>query len=158
MAAQPAPQAGQPAKPPSLIGKRAPAFTVATLDGKPVQLADYPGKAILVNFWATWCPNCKVEMPWLAQLREKYAGQGFEVLGILTNNATPEKIERIKTKYDIQYPILMCNHATAQAYGGLPELPASFFIDRHGKIVAEMGSADSQDEIEQNIRKALGRR
>lgn len=144
------------AKPhPPAVGTTAPAFRVATLDGKPVSLAEFRGKAVLVNFWATWCGNCKVEMPWIAGIREKYANQGFEVLGILTDNATPEKVERLTKQYGVKYPILMCNHATAQAYGGLPSLPESFFIDRHGKIVAVMDGADSAQEIEANLRKAL---
>lgn len=138
-----------------LIGEPAPAFTVQSLDGRAVSLADYRGKAVLVNFWATWCGNCKLEMPWLAALREQYAPQGFEVLGILTNNALPEKIAAITQKYGVKYPILWCNHKTAQAYGGLPELPESFFIDRRGKVVAEMTGADSKATIEADIRKAL---
>jgi thiol-disulfide isomerase/thioredoxin len=114
------------------------------------------GKALIVNFWATWCGNCKVEMPWLAELREKYASQGLEVLGIVTDDAPTEKIESLAQKYGVKYPILGCNHAAAQAYGGLPYLPESFFIDRHGRIVAEMDGADSKEEIERDIRKTLG--
>lgn len=57
-----------------LLGKLAPDFTVSAFDGKQISLRTYRGKVVLVNFWATWCGNCKVEMPWLAQLREKYAG------------------------------------------------------------------------------------
>ena len=150
-------QAASPVKAISLIGKPAPEFVVNSLDGKGVSLGDYKGRAVLVNFWATWCTNCKVEMPWLAQLREKYATKGFEVLGIVTDGAGDKKIRQLTAKYAVQYPILRCNHATAQAYGGLPELPASFFIDRHGKIVAEMDGADSRHEIEANIEKALRR-
>lgn len=140
-----------------LLGKPAPTFVVTTLDGKEVSLSDYKGKAVIVNFWATWCGNCKVEMPWLAQLREKYASQGVEVLGILTNNVSSTKIAAITQKYGVKYPILMCNHKTAQAYGGLPELPVSFFIDRRGIVVAEMDGADSEQQIEANIHKALER-
>ena len=139
------------------LGKPVPPFTVATLDGKEASLSDYKGKTLIVNFWATWCGNCKVEMPWLAQLREKYASQGFEVLGIVTDNASPAKITALAQKYGVQYPLLMCNHKTAQAYGGLPELPVSFFIDRRGIVVAEMDGADSEQQIEANIRKALER-
>jgi cytochrome c biogenesis protein CcmG/thiol:disulfide interchange protein DsbE len=139
------------------VGRSAPEFTVLTLDGRKVALSDYKGKALVVNFWATWCGNCRVEMPWLAQLREKYASQDFEVVGILTNNASRDKVTAITQKYGVKYPILMCNHATAQSYGGLPDLPESFFIDRHGKIVAEMDGADSKELIEANIRKALER-
>jgi thiol-disulfide isomerase/thioredoxin len=138
-----------------LIGRRAPDFVVSTLDGRRVAIRSYRGKAVLVNFWATWCGNCRLEMPWLARLREKYAAQGFEVLGIVTDDAPFAKITSIAQKYGVKYPILGCNHATAQAYGGLPDLPESFFIDRQGRIVAETEGADSQEQIEANIQKAL---
>jgi thiol-disulfide isomerase/thioredoxin len=154
--AQAAPTA-RPVNAKTLTGKAAPGIVVSTLDGKQVSLADYKGKALIVNFWATWCGNCKLEMPWLAQLREKYAAQGFEVLGIVTDNAPIEKIEALARESGVKYPVLVCNHATAQAYGGLPDLPESFFIDRPGRIVAEMDGADSKEQIEANIRKALRR-
>ncbi len=93
---------------------------MTTLDGKQVSLTDYRGKAVLVNFWATWCGNCKLEMPWLAQLREQYKARGFEVLGIVTDGATNDKITQIADRDGVSYPILRCNHKTAQAYGGLP--------------------------------------
>lgn len=141
-----------------LLGKMAPPLTVQSLDGKPVSLASYRGKAVLVNFWATWCGNCKVEMPWLAQLRDRYSRQGFEVLGIVTDGADSYKVQQIANRYGVKYPILLCNHKTAQAYGGLPDLPESFFVNRQGKVVAEMDGADSKEEIERNIRKALGMR
>jgi peroxiredoxin len=147
----------EPVKEASLIGKPAPAFSVTARERKSVSLADYHGRAVLMNFWATWCGNCKVEMPWLAQLREKYAAQGFEVLGIVTDNPPDAKIVSITQRYRVKYPILGCNHATAQAYGGLPDLPESFFIDRRGIVVAEMSSADSKEMIEANIRRALVR-
>ncbi len=134
----------------------APDFRLQKLDGGDVSLTQYRGKVVLVNFWATWCGACRLEMPWLAQLREKYAVQGFEVLGIVTDNAPLSKIAVLTQKYGVGYPILMCNHKAAQAYGGLFELPESFFINRRGIIVAEMNGADSEQEIETNIRKLLG--
>src|SRR5271154_6875184 len=67
---------------PKLTGKPAPAFTLVTLDGKKVSLSDYKGKSVLVNFWATWCAPCKIEMPWLVALRNQYSPQGFEILGV----------------------------------------------------------------------------
>jgi|SRR5581483_930251 len=144
-------------RPPS-VGAAAPDFTVASLDDNSVSLSDFRGRAVLINFWATWCGNCKIEMPWLAYLREKYKSQGFEVLGIVSDDVPRAKITALSQKYGIHYPILACNHATAQAYGGLPDLPESFFIDRHGKIVAEITGADSEREIEANIRRTLGSR
>ncbi len=73
-----------------LRGKAAPGFTLKDLDGKKVSLADYKGRAVLVNFWATWCAPCKIEMPWFEELRKQYAAQGFEVLG-LTDDADAGK-------------------------------------------------------------------
>lgn len=140
----------------SLLGKPAPHFVVTTLDGKEVSLADYKGKALLVNFWATWCAACKLEMPWLAELREKYAGQGFEIIGIVTDGATEEKVRQIAAKYGVEYRIARCNHKTAQAYGGLPYLPESFYIDKHGKVILTSADSGSKDEIEANIRRLLG--
>ncbi len=139
-----------------LLGKLAPAFIVMTLDGKEVSLADYKGKALIVNFWATWCGACKLEMPWLAQLREQYAPQGLEIVGIVTDGATEEKVRQIADKYGVKYPILKCNHKTAQAYGGLPYLPESFYIDKEGRVIVASADAGSKDEIEANIRKLLG--
>ena len=141
---------------PNLVGKAAPPFTVMTLDGTPVSLADYKGKALLVNFWATWCAACKLEMPWLAQLRQKYVSHGFEIIGIVTDGATEEKVRQIVAKYGVEYRIARCNHKTAQAYGGLPYLPESFYIDKHGKIILAADAPDSKEEIEVNIRKLLG--
>ena len=128
---------------------------MTTLDGKIISAADYKGKVLIVNFWATWCGACKLEMPWLAQLREQYAPRGFEVLGIVTDGASDKRIKQVTERYGVKYPILHCNHAAAQAYGGLDELPASFFIDRRGKVVAEMAGADSKQEIEAEIQKTL---
>ena len=140
---------------PNLVGKPAPNFVVKALDGKEISLRDYRGRALVVNFWATWCGACKLEMPWLAQLREQYANRGFEVLGIVTDDAAPQTVATVTRKYGVKYPILECNHKTAQAYGGLSYLPASFFVDRKGKIIAEMADAESKQELEVEIRKAL---
>ena len=80
----PDPAGGMPQYISPLMGKPAPEFTLEDLSGKKVSLASYKGKAVLINFWATWCAPCKIETPWLIELRNKYAAQGFEVLGIST--------------------------------------------------------------------------
>ena len=140
----------------ALMHKPAPGFVVMTLDGKEVSLSEFKGKALIVNFWATWCGACKLEMPWLAQLREQYASRGFEIVGVVTDGATEDKVRQIADKYGVKYPITRCNHKTAQAYGGLPYLPESFYIDKHGKVVLAATDASSKDEIEANIRTLLG--
>ncbi|WP_158790837.1 TlpA disulfide reductase family protein [Granulicella sp. L60] len=138
------------------VGKSAPAFSVVTLDGKEVSLSNYRGKALIVNFWATWCGACKLEMPWLAQLRDEYANRGFEVVSIVTDGASEEAVRRIADKYGVKYTVARCNHKTAQAYGGLPYLPESFYIGRDGKVILASADAGSKEEIEANIRRLLG--
>jgi len=152
-----------------LKGKPAPAFALEDLSGKKVTLASYKGKAVLINFWATWCAPCKIETPWLIELRNQYAAQGFEVLGISTEGddlADNDKAGWAKEKADIQksaqqmhipYPVLINGDSLSAAYGGLDAMPTSFFVDRKGTVVASQLGLTSKDDIEGNIRKALGK-
>ena len=95
-------------KQPKMQGKQAPDFTLETLDGKKVSLSDYKGRPVLVNFWATWCGPCKVEMPWFEEFRKQYAAQGFEILGLADDvDAGKEKIAKVAEKTGVTYPILM---------------------------------------------------
>lgn len=139
-----------------LRGKTAPGFTLKDLDGKKVSLADYKGRPVLVNFWATWCAPCKVEMPWFEELRKQYAAQGFEILG-LTDDADAGKdvIAKVAKKTGVTYPILLTDGKVQTAYGGLDYLPMSFYVDRNGTIVEVTAGLGSKDEIEANIKKTI---
>ncbi len=102
-----------------LVGKKAPNFTLVTLEGKKVSLADYKGRPVLVNFWATWCAPCKLEMPWFEAFREQYKGQGFEILGINEDpDAGKDKIAATAKKTGVSYPILLRDEKVSPAYGG----------------------------------------
>ena len=140
-----------------LRGKPAPAFALVDLEGKHVSLADFKGRPVLVNFWATWCAPCKLEMPWFEEFRKQYAGQGFEILGI---NQDPESgketIAKTAKKFGVSYPILLSDEKVAAAYGGVDYLPMSFYVDRTGKVVEETAGLGSKDEIEANIKKLIG--
>ncbi len=150
-----------------LIGKPAPQFSLQDLHGNKVSLADYKGKAVLINFWATWCGPCKVETPWLVDLRNQYAGKGFEILGISAegDDLAPNDKEgwaRDKTaiadfvqRMHMPYPVLIDGDSLSKPYGGLDAMPTSFFVDRSGKIVAATMGITSKDDIEANIQKAL---
>ena len=160
------PAGGPPQYASPLMGKPAPEFSLEDLSGKKVSLAGYNGKALAINFWATWCAPCKIETPWLIDLRNQYAAQGFEVLGISTDDidrGDPEKlsvekkeIARFVQQMHMPYPVLIDGDTLSQPYGGLDELPTSFFVDRSGTVVAAQLGLTSKDEIEANIRKALG--
>ena len=140
---------------PDLRGKAAPAFTLKTVDGKTVSLSDYKGKAVLLNFWATWCGPCKLEMPWLIELQKKYAAQGFTVLGISEDDGSPKNVSDFAQKMGVDYPVLMANDKVSTSYGGIDYLPTSYYIGRDGKVVAEIGGLIPKEQIEANIRKIL---
>jgi thiol-disulfide isomerase/thioredoxin len=151
-----------------LVSKPAPDFTLEDLHGAKVSLSSYKGKAVLVNFWATWCGPCKLETPWIIELRNQYAAQGFEVLGISTEgeDLTPDDkagldqqrkaVAKFAGDMKVPYPMLINGDSLAKAYGGLDAMPTSFYVDRNGTIVAAQMGITSKDEMEANIKKALG--
>ena len=142
---------------PVMRGKQAPAFVLTSLDGKKVSLADYKGRPVLVNFWATWCGPCKVEMPWFEEFRKQYAAQGFEVLGLADDaDAGKDAIAKVAQKSGVTYPILLTDGKVQTAYGGMDVLPMSFYVDRNGVVVEQTAGLGSKEQIEANIRKIVG--
>jgi thiol-disulfide isomerase/thioredoxin len=141
---------------PKMLGKPAPAFTLATLDGKKVSLSDYKGRPVLVNFWGTWCGPCKIEMPWFEEFHKQYAAQGFEILGLTDDvDAGKDAIAKVVQKTGVTYPILLTDGKVQEAFGGLDYLPVSFYIDRNGIIVEETAGLGGKDEIEAHIKKVI---
>jgi thiol-disulfide isomerase/thioredoxin len=148
-----------------LRGKPAPTFILEDLSGKKVSLANYKGRPLVINFWATWCVPCRIETPWLIELRNQYAAQGLEVLGISMDESEggapsglreeKQEVARFVQKTRIPYPVLIDGDSISRPYGGVDELPTSFFVNRHGTVVAAQLGVTSKDEIEGNIRKAL---
>jgi len=143
-----------------LRGKQAANFTLASNTGKQISLADFKGKPVLLNFWATWCTPCKVEMPWFEEFQKKYAAQGLEVIGINEDEdaKTPEiqaQIKKVLENTGVHYTILMSDSKVSELYGGLDVLPATFFIDRNGKIVAQAIGLAPKEEAEANIQKIV---
>ncbi len=151
-----------------LLGKPAPAFTLQDLSGNKVSLSSYKGKALLINFWATWCGPCKLETPWIVELRNQYAPQGFEVLGIDSENdnlAADDTAGLAKDKAAVadfvrlehmSYPVLLDGDSLTKPYGDFDAMPASFYVDRNGKVIAAQMGISSKDDMEAKIRTALG--
>jgi len=149
-----------------LQGKPAPPFTLEDLSGKKVSLADFKGRALAINFWATWCAPCKVETPWLIDLRSQYAAQGFEVLGISADDIDrkdprklsdeKQEIARFVHKMQMPYPVLIDGDSISEPYGGLDALPTTFFLNRNGAVVAAQMGMTTKNDLERNIKKALG--
>jgi len=141
----------------ALIMKASPApdFTLESLDGKNLRLSDLRGKAVLLNFWATWCGPCKIETPWLVELQNQYGAQGLQVIGVAMDDSGKDDIAKFAKDMGVNYPVLLGKEAVGDAYGGVPALPESFFIGRDGKIVDKIIGLKGKGEIEDSIKKAL---
>ena len=142
----------------------APELTLKDLSGKDLSLAQYKGKVVLVNFWATWCEPCQVEIPWLIEMQQKYAARGFTVLGIAMDEegasiVTPwvqkERFDVNGSKSQMNYPIVIGDDAAADKFGGLLGYPTSVLISRDGKVVKRITGIISYDEISKSIESQL---
>ncbi len=133
----------------------APDFSLESLDGKTIRLSDLRGKAVLLNFWATWCGPCKIEMPWFVDFQNQYGTQGLQIVGVAMDDASKEDIAKFAKDMGVNYPILLGKEAVGDEYGGVPALPETFLITRDGKIVDKIVGLRGKAEIEDSIKKAL---
>ena len=136
----------------------APDFSLEALDGKTMRLSDLRGKAVLLNFWATWCGPCKIEMPWFVELQKHYGSQGLQIVGVAMDDASKEEIGKFAQDMGVNYPILIGKESVGDQYGGVPALPETFLIGRDGKIVDKILGLRGKAEIEDAVRKALDTR
>jgi peroxiredoxin len=131
----------------------APDFELKTLEGKTVHLRDYRGKAVLLNFWATWCVPCKEEMPWLVAFQKQYGPKGFVVLGIAMDESV-DPMRKFAQKMELNYPVLIGNKRIADQYY-VKGLPVSIFIDRNGRITDQVPGGATRSFLENEIQLAL---
>lgn len=140
----------------NLRGHEAPAFTLTDTAGQKVSLADFKGHPVVVNFWASWCGPCKLEMPWFQEFSQKYKPQGLEILGLSQDDgASREDVSSAAKKIGVTYPILMPDEAVAKKYGGVDYLPETFYIARDGKVVDVTAGAPSKDQMQALIEKTI---
>jgi thiol-disulfide isomerase/thioredoxin len=144
--------------------KPAPAVTFKNLDGADVTLAQYKGTVVLVNFWATWCDPCYIEIPWLIEMQQKYAAKGFTILGVSMDEEGKSAVvpflakERFNVdgqKLPMNYPIVIGNDDVADKFGGLLGYPTTFLISKDGKIVKKVQGLISYEELTKAIESQL---
>src|SRR5689334_11535531 len=131
--------------------KQAPEFTLKDADGKTVRLSDYKGKVVLLDFWATWCGPCKIEIPWLKEFQRKFRDRGFEIIGVSMDDEGWQVVKPFVAELGINYRVVIGDDAIAQLYGGVEALPTTFVIDREGKIAAVHVGLTGKGEIEHGI-------
>jgi thiol-disulfide isomerase/thioredoxin len=112
----------------------APAFTAADLDGRSLSSASYRGKVVLINFWATWCPPCRAEIPDLIALQEKYRDR-LQIIGISEDEAAPEVVKRFVVDHKMNYPVVMTSPEIEKLFPGIGALPTSYLVDRDARVV-----------------------
>lgn len=132
--------------------KPAPEFALKDADGKTVHLADYKGKVVLLDFWATWCAPCKIEIPWFMEFEQQLKDRGFAVVGVAMDEDGWSAVKPYLQEMKINYRILMGTEQVGQIYGGVDSLPTTFLIDRQGKIASvhiglDRGKEDFKNDI-----------
>lgn len=132
----------------------APDFTLTTLSGDPVSRESLRGQVVLINFWATWCPPCRVEMPGFQQVYDTHRADGFTILGISTD-ARSDRVAAFLADRNITYPVAMAANSVGSKFGGVQTLPTSFLIDREGRIRYEVRGIFSETALSQAVRRLL---
>ena len=135
--------------------KTAPDFELKDVNGKAVRLSDYKGKVVLVDFWATWCGPCKIEIPWFVEFERKHKDQGFAVIGISMDEDGWSTVKPFVTQLGVNYRVVIGNDRTADSYGGIEGLPTTFLIDRDGKIASVHAGLANKQDFEDAIDKLL---
>lgn len=127
-------------------------FSLADINGKQVRLSELKGNVVLLNFWETWCPPCRVEMPWFVDFQQKYKDRGFVVLAVSLDAEGWKVVKPFAEKFQLNFPVVVGDHSLVEKYGGLSVLPTSFVIDKEGNVRSRhdglRDKADWEAEIE----------
>jgi cytochrome c biogenesis protein CcmG/thiol:disulfide interchange protein DsbE len=142
---------------PSLLHSPAPPFTRPDLNGKQIDLAAYRGRVILLNFWATWCSPCQLELPEFARWQKEYGARGFQVIAVSMDD-DPAPVRAMARRLQPNFPIVMGDEQLGTKYGGVLGLPVTYLIDRHGSITARFEGATNLNHMEHEVRKLLAHR
>jgi peroxiredoxin len=143
--------------------KTAPGFSLTNADGKSLNLADYRGKVVLLDFWATWCGGCKLEIPWYMEFDEKYKGHGLAVIGVSMDEdgwkavrpfLARERDPETGGKTAMKYPVVIGNDGLAKEYN-MTSMPMTLLIDRKGRIALSHTGVVNKADFEGHIQQLL---
>lgn len=133
-------------------GDIAPDFQLKTLDGKTIKLSDYKGQGVFLNFWATYCPPCKKEMPYIENQYQKFKNKGVTVLAV--DVGEPKlTVDKFVQRYDLSFPILLDSREEVLDPYGIGPIPVTFLIDKNGKVVDRITAGLSEETIKQYMQK-----
>lgn len=132
---------------------KAPDFTLKDLDGKDHKLSDYRGKVVILDFWDTWCPPCREEIPGFVQLQKELGGKDLQIIGIALGREGKEKVKKFAADYKINYPTLIFdgNQKLLNDYGGIRSIPTTFIIDKEGGIVEKLVGFHPKNQFEKKV-------
>lgn len=137
------------------VGQSAPDFTLPDSTGSPIKLSAYKGKVVLLDFWATWCTGCKVEIPWYMEFQNRYGKDGLKAIGVSMDDDGWKSVKPFLEEHKLNYPVVIANQDLANRYGGLPSLPMTLLIDRNGKIAESHAGMVDKDAFENKIKALL---
>lgn len=129
----------------------APVWKLKDVNGKTVSSADFKGKVVVIDFWATWCPPCRDEIPGYIELQKKYGKDGLVIIGVSLDQKGPEVVKPFMAKMGINYPIVMADEDTPAAFGGIEAIPTTLIIDRAGMIRDRKVGAEAAESYEQRL-------
>lgn len=134
---------------------KAPNFVLNTQDGKSIELKKLAGKVVVLNFWATWCPPCRAEIPGMLEVYSRYKGKGLEIVGVSLDREGWDKVKPFIERMKISYPVVVGDGRLVDAYGGIDAIPTTFVVDKRGNIVERhVGYLDKQ-RFEDLVKKLL---
>ncbi len=133
----------------------APDFTLPDLDGNSLTLSDFKRKVIILDFWTTWCPPCRREIPDFVELYEKYKDEGLLIIGVNLDRGDSRSVKQFSENYKINYPIVLGNFNVTQDYGGIRAIPTTFVIDRKGNIKEKYVGYQPRATFEEAVKRLL---
>jgi len=135
--------------------QKAPNFTLKTQNGKVVELSKLKGKVVLVNFWATWCPPCRAEIPDFIEVYDLYKSKGLEIVGIALDEDGWSKVTPYIEKAKMNYSVVLGSSDVVHLYGDIESIPTTFFVDKNGYIAERQVGMLRKADLEQKLRLLL---